>query len=252
MNLPNIPFELIFIVLFFVLPALSNLVNRRNRRPPDGPGGERPNTEAGRDRPDNRPETRPSSQMGETRTDRTRESADMGRRQMGPTSADSSAGDAGDTLRRRLEEAQRRVQEALGEEGGRRSQPPRSQPSRSSQSQPRTQSPSQPQARTQSQSQPRPQPQRTSRPGASQPRPESSYQARAYSSDRQTESAPKTFSDAPPLLVQRLGRRKRATTSKAARHLAFDETSIMQGFIWHQVLSPPRAKQPRRTHPSRR
>lgn len=259
MNLPNIPFELIFIVLFFVLPALSNLLNRRNRQPPPGsgpagrPGEPRRSSEGRRGGADR------GADRGNAGSDRRndREADRSSGSLMGPSSADSS-----DPLRRRLEEAQRRVENARGEAAGRRAQPTlvtsRDQPATQSTQSTRTTS-QRPQGRP---GQPAAGRQQMARPPQQAPRQSAGQQSAGQTSTRQATGRTDGYQfsggddmqrTAPALRVQRLGSRRRATHSEQSRRpIAFDKASIMQGFIWHQVLSPRRAKQPRRTTKSRR
>ena len=102
MNLPGIPFELILIVLFFVLPALGNLQRRFRGR--GGQEGEDPATKR---------RASPTKTSGAPRAP-TQASTQTTR----PTTTQPTQ--ASD-LPRWLEEAQRRVREAQGEESGRRS-----------------------------------------------------------------------------------------------------------------------------------
>jgi len=197
----NIPFELIFIVLFFVLPALGSLQKRLRGR-----------GEAEAERPARRPTPGPE-----------RPEATLTRAETGQPGW--------------LEEAQRRVREAQREEAERRGRGsvnprtrPQTPPPRSVQTRP---------------VQPRP------------PTPASlegqTLEGRSLETLRpersSLESGDAALTTAPPLRVQRLGGGGRATIRPYA--MRFDEATLMTGFIWHQVLSPPLSKS-RRTRLSRR
>jgi len=208
----NIPFELIFIVLFFVLPALGSLQKRLRGR-----------GEAEAERPARRPTPGPE-----------RPEATLTRAETGQPGW--------------LEEAQRRVREAQREEAerrGRGSVNPRTRP----------QTPLPQAAR----------PTRTPPPRSVQTRPVQPWSPTPASLEGQTlegrsletlrpersslESGDAALTTAPPLRVQRLGGGGRATIRPYA--MRFDEATLMTGFIWHQVLSPPLSKS-RRTRLSRR
>ena len=207
----NFPFELILIVLFFVLPAVSSIVQRLRGQPP------------------RKPTSRPGPNQG-------------------PTRADTSTANPGETssnpdLPRWLEEAQRRVREARQDEPSRRGR----------QAQPQT--PKKPAARPLvSQQSTRPQ-NPNSRPApvlatASledyRPKPVSLETTPVRDSVRKPSPAQ---SSAPPLRVQRVGASKGATLG--SYKMRFDEPTLMTGFVWHQILSPP-LSQSRRTRLSRR
>jgi len=226
-NLPNIPFELIFIVLFFVLPAVSRLLGRRNT-PSQGPQ-RRPQTQA--ERP--------------------------GRSSTSPAPSSAESREAGDALSRRLEEARRRVQEAMTQETTTRETSGRGRPrggsDRGAQEPAESDLFSRPKPKAQGE------PRRT--PGRSLEG--RSLEGRGLEGRGLEQLTPELaragtrlredtdLKDAPPLRVQRLGRRERATISQREAPLALDETSVMHGIIWHQVLSPPLSKS-RRTRVSRR
>lgn len=205
----NIPFELIFIVLFFVLPALSSLVQRRR-------GGQQPPPE----NPERSP--RPKRPGPSANTDTRSETAN--------TSTSTTTRD----VPRWLEEAQRRVREAQQSEsdrqGGRgQPQPARPQSTQTSTSQqPRT-------------TPPRPAPGRSSL---------EDYRPKAVSLERTT-----TLANREPVPSTLLPTRAQQANSKnpipGSYKMRFDRQTLMTGFIWHQVLSPPLSKT-RRTRLSRR
>ena len=205
----NFPFELILIVLFFVLPALGGILQRlRGQQPP----------------PEEQPSRRPSPNQAPNR-------ADTSTANPGETSADTN-------VPRWLEEAQRRVREAQQDEPSRRDG--RSQP----------QTPRKPAARPLVSQQPA-RPQNSSRPVQTSLE---DYRPKAVSLETTPirDSARKqgpARSSAPPLRVQRVGRAKGATLG--AYEMRFDQPTLMTGFVWHQILSPP-LSQSRRTRLSRR
>ncbi len=131
-----------------------------------------------------------------------------------------------------LEEAQRRVREAQqgeADQRGRRGQATKPSPK--------------PQARPLVQPRPavtRPQ---QARPAVTQPKPTSleDYRPNPVSLEQTSASTrqPAT-TPAPPLRVQRLGGRK--STTLGSYKMRFDEETLMTGFIWHQILSPPLSK----------
>jgi len=199
----NIPLELIFIVLFFVLPALGNLQKHlRERRQRGAEPARRPTP--GPERPEAAPTRAKTGQPGW------------------------------------LEEAQRRVREAQREEAehrGRGSVNPR----------PRTPLPQAARpARTPRSVQTRPVQPRLPTPGSLEGRSLETLRPERSSLESSDATALDT---APPLRVQRLGGGGRATIRPY--ELRFDEATLMTGFIWHQVLSPPLSKS-RRTRLSRR
>ena len=211
----NIPFELIFIVLFFVLPAISSVVRRVQGR-----GQPRP----ARTRPDRPP-----------RADTSSPSADTSTRADTNTSTD---------IPRWLEEAQRRVREAQQGEteqrGGRGTQA-----TKPSTPQPQAAKPL---------VQPRPSATRPNqtRPATTQPKPTSLEDYRPNPVSLERTSAPTrrpATTPAPPLRVQRLGSQKSATLG--SYKMRFDGETLMTGFIWHQILSPPLSKR-RNTQSQRR
>lgn len=242
MNLPNIPFELILVVLFFVLPALGSLQKRlRERRGRDG------ETDASSDRERRQASAEP------TRTETgTLSRAPKASTQASTQTSTQPRADSGGP--RWLEEAQRRVREAQQAEAdarGRRSVNPRTLPQT-----PVVRPGPRPAARPSS-------PTRTPQPDA---RPQNPVQTRTpatslegpaleghnletYRPERTSlEDANANLTTAPPLRVQRLGAGKRATISPY--ELRFDASTLMNGVVWHQVLSPPLSK--RRTRLSQR
>lgn len=240
----NIPFELIFVILFFVLPALGNLQKRLRERGQQEQGdAERPAD----------PERRSAVPSAPTQASTSQQPA--------PTSSTPS-GELGGWL----EEAQRRVREAReaeaqgrrrGQAGGQTGRPARPtvatpRPTAQQTSQPASRGPA---------SRPRlPQP-RAGQPRSAPPRtPERSLEGRSleggslenYRPERTAAGSTNpdnvSLGTAPPLRVQRLREGGRATMGQRVR---LDEESVMNGFIWHQVLSPPLSKR-RRTRLSRR
>lgn len=245
MRLPDIPFELILFLLFFVLPGLGGLLRNRNK---DKQEGQAPRPTAASERSDRVPSSnRPS-----------------------PTATTRSETGGG-----WLEEAQRRVAEARqGEaQGQQRSAHPTTLSERPSQAQQR-QTPS-----------PRPvAPPRTLRersleaqgslegrsletrnPGSrglesrslenrsleTISRDHSSLETRSLETRSLETLQPNLtrLSEAPPIHVQRLKNSKHATITR--QELRFDAHDLAKGLIWHQVLSPPRSTI-RRTRLSRR
>ena len=212
----NFPFELILIVLFFVLPALGSLFQRlRGQQPPT----------TGKPR---RPRQGPQAPNRPT------------------TYADTSAPNTGETtsaeVPRWLEEAQRRVREAQQNEPnrqGRRGQP-QSQTSRNPTARPLV---SQQPTRSQSSNQ-----QRTAQTSLEDYRPRAVSLETTPVRDSVRKPSP-AQSSAPPLRVQRVGGAKGATLG--SYKMRFDKPTLMTGFVWHQILSPPLSHS-RRTRLSRR
>ena len=213
----NFPFELIFIVLFLVLPALGGLLGRLRGQPP--PTGQAPKRQA----------------QGANRS---------------PTRAGTSTADTGEArtnteVPRWLEEAQRRVREAQQNEpnrrGGRRGtqagQPSSTPRPLVSRQPPRSQNPSSRSAQTSQSSLEdyRPKPVSLETPAR---------EVRSSARQRAPAQTP-----AAPLRVQRIGNAKGATLSSYT--MRFDKPTLMTGFVWHQILSPP-LSQSRRTRLSRR
>ena len=210
----NIPFELIFIVLFFVLPALGNLQKHLRERRQRGTEPERRPAPA---RP-SQPTTSPTTVLPTV-----------------PTRAET--GQPG-----WLEEAQRRVREAQREESERRGRRPAAQTVN-----PRTR----PQPPAPRPVQTRPVQPRLPTPVSLEGRTLEGSSLETYRPERSSLESVDTavLATAPPLRVQRLGGGRRATIKPY--ELRFDEATLMTGFIWHQVLSPPLSKS-RRTRLSRR
>ncbi len=229
MNFPGIPFELILIVLFFVLPALGNIQRRlrgrggqqgeadtsteRERRQPSAETSTRPQTGA--------PSRAPTQASTQTST-QTQPRAESG----GP---------------RWLEEAQRRVREAQQGED-RRSTNPRTDAQR-----PRTLGTLKPAPKT---AQPAARPVQTRLPTSLEGPASEVRSLETYRPDHTSleSSSAAGLGTAPPLRVQRLGAGKRATINPDK--LRFDTSTVMNGIAWHQVLSPPLSK--RRTRLSQR
>lgn len=241
MNLPGIPFELILIVLFFVLPALGNLQRRFRGR--GGQQGEADtSTEHERRQPSAETSTRP--QTGAPSRAPTQASTQTS------TQTQPRAESGGS---RWLEEAQRRVREAQASEPSGRARPDSRPDSRqATQGKPLFDSlPDQSTARpTQSRS-PRPPRPVQARPAGSLEGPASEVRSlETYRPDHTSleSSSAAGLGTAPPLRVQRLGAGKRATINPDK--LRFDASTVMNGIAWHQVLSPPLSK--RRTRLSQR
>lgn len=232
----NIPFELIFIIFFFVLPALSSLQKRLRERSQ----GERRDAE----RPDPNAEQRPAAPVLPPQANTSQRPA--------PLETPTTPSDLGSWL----EEAQRRVREAREAEAqGRRGgqTPPANRPPRPTVAAPRQAPP------RQAASRPRSAPPRAGEPaGAPRRTPPRSLEGSSLEGDSLERSRPErtagaaatevTLDTAPPMHVQRLQGGERATIKQRVR---LDEESVMNGFIWHQVLSPPLSKR-RRTRLSRR
>ena len=162
-----------------------------------------------------------------------------------PSRADTSTANPGENsadtnVPRWLEEAQRRVREAQQDETGRgRRAQPRSPQTTGQPARPLVSRP-------------------TPRSGPAQQRPVQTsledYRPKAVSlettpiRDSVRKKSP-AQSSAPPLRVQRIGTSKGATLG--AYEMRFDQSTLMTGFVWHQILSPP-LSQSRRTRLSRR
>ena len=214
----NIPFELIFIVLFFVLPALGSVVRRVQRR-----GQPRP--PAGRPRPSRLPHADTFGPSADT-----------------STRTNTTTGPNTDTdIPRWLEEAQRRVREAQQNEPDRQGRRRTGQGARNPRAQTARPQTAKPLA------QPRPLVTRQALVRPAQTSLED-YRPELVSLERTAERSRPATTAAPPLRVQRLGSQKSATLG--SYKMRFDENTLMTGFIWHQILSPPLSK--RRTRLSRR
>lgn len=234
MQLPNIPFELILVILFVALPALGNLIRHlgeRGQQSAETTRPARPRSESRSPVPTARPTTIPATTASTSSPPST------------PPS--TSSGDVAGTW---LEEAQRRVREAQQEESdrrGRRNAPPRARPpAPAPAAAPKPAAPRPAQTRTRT-----PSLEGQSLEGGSLERDRPAYSrlesGSLGSGSRESTSVLET---APAMNVQRLGGGKRATIAQAVR---LDEQSVMNGFIWHQILSPPLSKS-RRTRLSRR
>ncbi len=210
-------------MLFFVLPALGNIVRRLS-----GQGRQEEANKESQRRQEGRP-GQPSKTTTGTPPGPTRASTQTTRPTPQPQPTQAS------DLPRWLEEAQRRVREAQSSEPARsRPDAPTSGPT---QSKPLFDPlPEQATARP-TRAQPA-----QARPAQVRPAQARPVQARPAGS---TDRAAKT---APPLRVQRLNEGKRATLGPDK--LRFDASTVMNGIAWHQVLSPPLSK--RRTRLSQR
>ncbi len=226
MQLPQIPFEIILAALFFLLPALGNLLKKRSEgaKREQKTQSRNPDTPTSEDRP-----SRPSPQATTL-----------------PKTTASPAEDWLEQARRRVAEAQQR--EAGGQRGT-SSQPlikPR-QPKSQGTAQRQTKARTRPQTRSlENRSLETRRPVGTTAEAAS-------LEGQSLESRREPltslESSFSSLSEAPPIRVQRLDRPKHATIPR--QELRFDAHDIAKGLIWHQVLSPPRSTL-RRTRLSRR
>jgi hypothetical protein len=219
LQLPQIPFELLIFILFFVLPALSSLIRRLAR----GTGQKGQTAQS----------KQPAQSTRPTRADTT-----LPQDTPGSTPAPDW-----------LEQARRRVAEARQQEGARGSsaQNPTTRP----QTPPLVKTP-------QARSTARPGRERGLEGQSLETRRVSAQSLEGASLEGRSieRSAPEllradapSLSEAPPIHVQRAQTRKRATITGS--ELRFDAHDIAKGLIWHQVLSPPRSTL-RRTRLSRR
>ena len=214
----NFPFELILIILFFVLPALGSIVQRlRGQQPPT----------IGKPR---------GPQQGP----------------QGPSRADTSTrpGDSTNSeVPRWLEEAQRRVREAQQNETGRGRGRTGPQPGKRPQAaRPLVSSPT-PRPQGSNQQRPAPANPATASLEDYRPKPISLETIPAREVRNPVRRAASAQNPAPPLRVQRVEGAKGATLS--SYKMRFDKPTLMTGFVWHQILSPP-LSQTRRTRLSRR
>jgi hypothetical protein len=178
--------------------------------------------------------------------------------------ADTSAGD--DTFAKRLEEARRRVREAMGEEVGPAEASQRAEPRTvAGDRTPRTVAGDAP-SRTVPGDRPlptikgdRPSPtvkgDRTPRTIAEPAQRPSAPAARPLGGSLETltplgEEGSLKRDTSPPMQVQR--RLSTAQKLKPKELMRFDAKHVYQGMIWHQILSEPRAKRPYRRKTSRR
>lgn len=245
MQLPQIPFEVILAVLFFVLPAVGNLLGKRKEK------AER--------------EKRAESSMTPTETKASRPSPQA------TTLPTSPASPTGSTTEDWLEQARRRVAEAQGQQPARRGATPSSPPlvkPRQANPQPSTVNrPTTPARTPQERTQPSLEGRSLETRSPNVRRPEArnlenrslegaSLEGRSVESGRERYTSLETstlgrnlMAEAPPIHVQRLKSSKHATITR--QELRFDAHDIAKGLIWHQVLSPPRSTL-RRTRLSRR
>ena len=235
------PLTIILFLIFFVLPIVNNFL----RRGQGGQGGQGQQGRGSQGRPQ-RPTGPP--QRRERSDDNT--SADTNR----------DGGGVGDEFTRRLDDARRRVQEAMssGSDGGTGSQRqsqsdqgsssdlfPRLDDERQARSQQgqRSQQGRSQQGQLQGRGGGARQPfEGLGREGVSRQRPASQQGvATKQSSVSRTE-----LGDAPPLRVQRLKPRKSSKLDKSRGVLEFDRRSVLQGIIWREILDEPLSKRKRR------
>ena len=240
--------SILLILLFLVVPLVRGAMRSgrgRSQPPPPGPGGDAPgDATASRGRG--------AAASGEASTaTRPRPQAGSG----SSTSSDAPSGPTGsfdDEIQRMLERARRRVAEAEGGPQGRRDTSTASTPSESASST----SASQASRASGSASTGSPQ----GRSGPFTPAGGRSDEARSAQATadrlRNEERARrrKRASKAPKVVTRRPGASGPSSTLPHAVDL--DRASIVDGFIWHQVLSKPVAKRrrsgpPRRHHPTR-
>ncbi len=244
------PITIILFLIFFVAPIVNNFLRRGQ-----GSGQQGPQEQTNR-----RPQQRRSQQQGrQARSD--------------DSEADTSSGgkSAGDDFRGRLEEARRRVQEAMnsGDSSERPAQPEPSERSgsdlfprleeekraRSQQGRAQRGSPQESQRsfqggsqqgsqQGQNRGQARPAFGDLGREGVSRQR-----SASQQGTQSQQGAVGTDLGDAPPLRVQRLGSRKSSKIDRKAPPrgvLEFDRRSVMQGIIWREILDEPLSKRKRR------
>ncbi len=241
------PITIILFLIFFVAPIVNNFLRR-------GQGGQRGQGQQGQGRPQGRPTGAPQRREQERPDERNAERN---------TSADTrqEGGSVGDEFSRRLEEARRRVQEAMGgsDEGGRtqsrggsqsgrddssgdlfprldeeqqaRSQGSRSQQGRASQ-----------QGRGLESGRARQPFEGLGREGVSRQRPASQQ----GTTTKQSSVDRTELGDAPPLRVQRLKPRRGSKIDGPRGVLEFDRRSVLQGIIWREILDEPLSKRKRR------
>ena len=238
------PITIILFLIFFVAPIVNNFLRR-------GQGQQGRQEQTGR-RPQQRPNQQPQRQERPGNT----------------TTADTSRdGSMGDDFRGRLEEARRRVQEAMSsgssEDSSSPAQPPSSERSgsdlfprlddekqtRSQQTRSQQGRSQRPPGGSQRSSQGSQQGQRGARPafgdlgreGVSRQRPSSQQGTQSQQGAVGTD-----LGDAPPLRVQRLRPRKGSKIGEQRGVLEFDRRSVMQGIIWREILDEPLSKRKRR------
>jgi hypothetical protein len=219
-------FALLIVFLFVVLPLLNRMQQRgRTGTAPGAPQRPRP----GQPQP-RQPGSAPATGGSATRPDR-------------PTGREE-AGDAYDDLTRRLEEARRRVREAMGSQGELSTGPQPSAPAVPAPSAPRRTIASAgiPSGRAGGPARPTP-----PAPAAAPPRREPRRAVTAPDAVRRTGPRKPGFAEATPAIeVDRSGGRARTRTGRerleraqvsARRLVALDPESIRKGVLWHMVLS---------------
>ncbi len=233
------PITIILFLIFFVAPIVNNFLRRGQGK--QGQGGRQ------EQKPNQRPQQRPSQQS------QRRERSDD------TTAADTSreSGSMGDDFRGRLEEARRRVQEAMSS-GNDSERPAQNEPSERSGSDLFPRLDEEKQARSQ-----QGRAQRSSQQGSSQQGQNRGQARQAFgdlgregvsrqrpSSQQGTQSQQGAvgtdLGDAPPLRVQRLKSRKGSKIDQRRGVLEFDRRSVMQGIIWREILDEPLSKRRRR------
>jgi hypothetical protein len=213
------PLTLLLFILFIVVPLINGLLRGQQRPPGRQPG---------------QPPTRPRPGAPDAK-------------------ADTSGGD--DTFAKRLEEARRRVREAMGEEVGPAEAPSRPQPRTvAGDRTPRAVLGDRPSPTVKGD---RPSPTvKGDRPRTiaepAQPPPAA---ARSLGGSLETltplgEEGSLKRDTSPPMQVQR--RFSTVQRLKPKELMRFDTKHVYQGMIWHQILSEPRAKHPHRRKPLRR
>ena len=214
------PITIILFLIFFVLPIVNNFLRR-------GQGGKQGQQGRRQGRPQQPPQRR-------GRSDDRGTTADTGR----------DSGGAGDDFTRRLEEARRRVQEAMnggGDSSSPRQSEQRERPS-SSDLFPSLDEKQPARGQQGGPDQPRAPFGGLGREGVSRQRPASQQgtMTKQSSVDRTELGA------APPLRVQRLKPRKSSKIDRQRGILEFDRRSVMQGIIWREILDEPLAKRRRK------
>ncbi len=194
----------IFLILFFVVIPIMRAISRNQQKPP-APG-----------RPQQPPAGRQTPQAGPL--------------PKGETSTPVSTAEA--EFQKKLDEARRRVQEATGSRQA-STQPVPSQPASQSMRPPPTQTqarPAFPQAAPPSQAPPPP----------TQP----AMQARPQQSATDFPKMSDPLEVSKPLEIQRRPKTKKTQVIKPEMQATFvvNEETVLQGIIWNQILSEPRAK----------
>ena len=252
------PITVILFLIFFVAPLVNNFL-RRGQGGSKGPQGDAQRG-AGRDSrqgPQRQDSQRPSqgTQRSQERSNTTSNTGSA----TADTSRDAPSRSAGDEFTKRLEDARRRVQEAMSGE---------QRPTQSSET---TQAERSGDLFSGSEEQPRPQPtsskQGQSRQGGSQRGARRAFEGLGREGVGQTSSQASSqpssqqgtmtkqaaverteLGDAPPLRVQRLKGRKSAKVEQRGI-LAFDRRSVTQGIIWREILNEPLSKRKRKQRP---